>query len=104
LETQGDSVIKDQIVRKLLLKFEDWKYEDEVRILWDLDTEPGGMTFSDFGPQLKRAQLLTRLRCTVSKQAIDQAVGDYDRQVDVTKVALSTRHFCMVVDDKGFGC
>ncbi|MBI1360005.1 MAG: DUF2971 domain-containing protein [Alphaproteobacteria bacterium] len=84
-------------------KFQDWKYEHEVRALVPLDParREGGNYFFDYCPQLKLTAVIAGVNCTLPKATIDRALGDLATdEVDRFKVRRNRGDFSMVRSKK----
>jgi Protein of unknown function (DUF2971) len=79
------------VMRKLLLKYKGWQYEDEVRLFKKLEK---GLTFCLFDDEdLVLKQVILGLRCTFPrKPSVIDSVA-YDREVEVLKATLSPYRF-----------
>ena len=93
---------KEASMRKLLLKFRGWEYEDEVRLLAYLDAKPGELSYFDFGENLALTEIIAGVRCTVSKSEIVERLRTYSDPVTVRKARLARDTFQVVEDPNGF--
>ena len=89
-------------MRKLLLKFKGWLYEDEVRLFARLDGKKGGFSYFDFGDKLILRQVIAGVRCTVSRKKIEECLRGYSTSVEILRAQLSFDSFQVVEDLSGF--
>ena len=81
-------------MRKLLLKYKGWQYEDEVRLFKRLEK---GLTFCLFDDEdFALKQIILGLRSTVSKKTIVNRLRGYNRDVEVLKATLSGERFQII--------
>jgi hypothetical protein len=90
------------VMRKLLLKFSDWDYEDEVRLLAHLDGKPGELSYFEFGDNLALREVIAGVRSTVSKSEIEERLRTYSTPIRIRKARLSPDAFQIVEDPNGF--
>ncbi len=95
----GTAQAQEQMMLRLLTtKFEDWKYEDEVRVFSDLETaDPAtGFYFSDFGRDLTLREVILgpRFEGRLS-DAADQCRGRYPG-IKIFNARLSFRTYSIV--------
>src|SRR5204863_8712957 len=62
--------------RLLFTKFEDWRYEDEIRVsvLLDKDTETNGLYFMDWSDELKLVEVIVGLRSSTCRRELERAL------------------------------
>lgn len=79
-------------------KFAGWKYEDEVRLVVQLnDVDPEtGFYFYGFGPQLALKRVIVGPRSTCSKSQIVAALSKGDSAANVMKARLAFQTFTVV--------
>ncbi|MBI1397986.1 MAG: DUF2971 domain-containing protein [Betaproteobacteria bacterium] len=100
-QTQAEG---EAYVRELLLtKFNDWAYEDEVRVFTDLKTpdKATGLHFVDFGENLRLREVIAGPLCNTKVSQIRSAISEYDH-VNVLKARLAFGSFRVVKNEKGF--
>jgi len=98
------TVDKD-IADKLKKKFQDWQYEDELRVFTDLhgrDPPETGLYFADFGPELTLRKVISGPLSDTAKSTIEEAVGQYEAPVALTKARLAFKTFQVVTNQQGF--
>jgi hypothetical protein len=85
----------ERLVKKmLLLKYQEWSYEDEVRLMTSLDKRDGPYAFKSFGEeQLTLCEVMLGLRCPRSVDDVLAAVTDYADLPRIYKADLSSDHF-----------
>jgi hypothetical protein len=86
----------------LFTKYASWKYEQEIRIWAQLNTEDNGLYFGDFGEVLKLVKVIAGARCDVHESEIVQALGLNIRDVQVVKARAGFKEFEIVKDKRGF--
>jgi hypothetical protein len=84
---------RETVIRKLLLKYEGWNYEDEVRMFYRLEK---GMTFHDFDEDFTLKEVILGLRCAVTKRSVLNWLNGYNREVEILKAELSPDSFRIV--------
>ena len=92
-------------LRWVSIKFEHWRYEDEVRLFTSLDESDDGLYFYDFyesDAQMQLKEVIVGVRCSVTKGAIDRAVRNYPAPVIIMKARLAQRFFKVIEDTHGF--
>ena len=104
LRTGDFRAAEGPLMRKLLLKFKGWLYEDEVRMFARLDGKNGGPSYFDVGKKLVLRQVIAGVRCMVSRKKIDECVrrGGHSTPVEILKARLSFDSFQVVEDPRGF--
>jgi DUF2971 family protein len=101
IRTGRSQMAEQQIPRKLLLKFEDWRYEDEVRLFARLDGKPVDFSYFDFGTNMVLCEVIAGPRCTVTKKKIEGKLNGYSGSVSIIKAKLSDS-FQVIEDPDGF--
>ena len=94
----------DQIANALLFtKYEDWRYEQEIRIYTNLnERDPASnLYFGDFGEQLVLREVIAGPLCPVTEKQLSDAVGS-TTGVRLTKARLAFNTFRVVTDQRGF--
>ena len=89
------------MMRKLLLKFKSWRYEDEVRLFARLGGKDGELSYFDFGENLTLREVIVGVRCAVSKGEIEERLRGYSTPVKIIKAKLSFESFRVVEDPGG---
>lgn len=99
--TKNDIEVGDWL---LFLKFEDWDYEQEVRVYTSLeDRDPEtGLYFGNFGEQLILREVIAGPLCLVKEQELRDATSSAAK-VKFTKATLASKTFSVVPDERGFG-
>ena len=87
----------------LFTKFEDWRYEDEVRVFANLNESEGGLYFYDFDENIQLREVIVGVRCPVAKSVIDRALRGYPSSIRIIKAVLSPNSFELIEDTSGFG-
>lgn len=82
--------------RVLKTKFEDWKYEREIRIFGRLKDREGDLYFSDFEPTLSLREVILGARHAGFTQELLEALRAYTPRVSVTQGRLAFRSFRVV--------
>lgn len=91
--------VGDEIVRKLLTtKFDDWEYEDEVRMfVRPSETyEELGLHFYRFGPELVLKKVVIGPRSTGITKEINAAIQPQDGKVEVIATSLAFNSFRVI--------
>jgi hypothetical protein len=94
LSSRPLEVAQSAVMRKLLLKYKRWEYEDEVRLFKRLGRGLTFVLFDDEDFALK--QVILGLRCTASKKSILQRLRGYNREIEILKAELSQDRFEIV--------
>ncbi len=101
---KGDQTnIPEQFFGDLLgTKFQDWRYEDEVRLFVKLDkkTEEGGLYFIPFSAGLQLREVILGPRCRLPLSSIRALVASYAPSVYVLQSRLAFKTF-KVVEHRG---
>jgi hypothetical protein len=90
------------IERMLFTKFQNWEYEQEVRIFLALNDRENGLYFRSFDNLLNPVVVIAGARCTLPKQTLRTALGVFSRTVKLIKSRAGFRSFEVVVDKRGF--
>ncbi len=86
-------------VRQLLTtKYSHWRYEQEVRMFLDLQTEPrdGALSFHAFGEDMRLVEVVVGAQSTVTRSELAAALGDGANGVSTFKARLAFRSFKIV--------
>jgi hypothetical protein len=87
--------------RWLFTKFENWKYEREVRVWSDLTQKNNDLCFRDFGQDLKLTEVMVGANCPAGKREILQALGGTSELPELIKARAAFRKFEIVRDRRG---
>ncbi|MNN73255.1 hypothetical protein D3C81_1893570 [compost metagenome] len=82
-------------------KYEDWRYEKEVRMFIGLDEaerDPDGLYFYDFGAHLILKEVIIGPRCDISIQTVLAGLEKMASTAKVVKARLGFRTFRVVTD------
>jgi len=89
------------LVRRILFtKFNDWRYEEEIRVWAPLQNEDGGLYFLEFDEKLQLREVIIGQRCSLSRAEIMGALGSLAVEVKVSKARPAYDKFQMVCDDE----
>jgi len=82
----------------LYSKFDDWKYEDEVRVTarLDPDTEEDGFFFKNWDGDLRLREVVVGMRSPTCKRQIQRALDGYDDDVAIVQAKASDHSFAVV--------
>jgi len=91
------------VTRLLATKFQDWKYEDEVRVYCDLEVQhrDAGFYFRNFDESLVLAEVILGPRYSGSKATVLKLACSFGNKVDVVQARLAFRSFRVVKDKRG---
>lgn len=98
-----DRLRAEAIDRMLYTKFEDWRYEQEIRtaVHLDADTAENGLFFVEWGEQLRLAEVVVGLQSTTCRRELDAALMGYPHPVPFIKARSSRTAFEVVADEHG---
>lgn len=99
-------VLSETLMKNLLrTKFDDWKYEDEMRLFVELDhnTRESGLYFFYFSAQFQLREVILGPRCELPLASIRTIVKDFSPAVTVIKSRIAFRSF-RVVKNKLTSC
>jgi hypothetical protein len=89
------------VVQKVLsTKFENWKYEREIRVWLPLQNEEAGLHFLNFGEKLLLKEVILGAKCTLPTVGIERALGLSVSEVTVIKARAAHDAFQMVADEE----
>jgi len=90
--------VTPEMVRSMLLtKFEAWRYENEHRVMSDLETkDEDGRYYADFGPTLRLREVVIGVRCKTTQQEVASWVGAMKHGVQIRKARLAFNEFKIV--------
>ena len=89
------------VVNKWLkTKYEDWKYEEEVRISATRDEadEKTGLYFVPFGSTLQLKEVIVGIRSSVKKEEVEKALAGYPEDVEILKAQAAHDKFKIIFD------
>lgn len=78
-------------------KFEDWRYEDEVRasIKISIETEEGGLLFVNWNDDLHLAEVIVGMRSSTCKRELERALDGYAHTVQFIRAQASLTSFAV---------
>ena len=85
--------------RLLFTKFEDWRYEDEIRVYATLETEEGGLFFKELDKDLELAEVIVGMQSQTCLREIERALEGYAQSVKMFKTAAAGDSFGVVEAD-----
>ena len=89
------------IVQKILFtKFDNWKYEEEIRMWATLQDEEDGLYFRDFDETIRLVEVIIGAKSTIPKSTITGALGALATEVKVTKARAAYDKFEIVGDEQ----
>ena len=82
----------------LRTKFEDWRYENEWRIFFDLSKEKkeAGMYFCDFSSDIRLTEIILGPRCEMPNEKIEAMIRAMGLYVKVIKSRIAFRSFRVI--------
>jgi hypothetical protein len=86
----------------LFTKYENWKYEKEIRVWAALNESDGGLYFANFGEELRLVKVVAGARCSLSESEIIAALGALAKDVVLIRARAGFRKFEIVKDKRGF--
>ena len=96
---QADANFAQRFADRLVsTKFEDWRYEQEVRLFIKLDpgTELAGLYFYNFCDSLKLREVIVGAASTLTRNQVCVALGDLAGEVMVKKARMAFNAFQIV--------
>lgn len=88
---------QNKVRRMLLTKFEAWRYENEYRVMADLnDRDADGHYYADFGNALMLREVIIGVRCHTLQEEIATWIGDIGHDVEIRKARLAFKKFKVV--------
>ncbi len=84
----------------LFTKFDNWKYEEEIRMWATLQDEEGGLYFRDFDETIRLVEVIIGAKSTIPKSTIIGALGPLASEVKVTKARAAYDKFEIVGDEQ----
>jgi hypothetical protein len=94
-----------ELVESLLCaKFEHWHYEEEVRVLLQLNeaVREENLYFRAFDQDLQLKEVIAGPRCLIKKAQIERLIKSYSGVVKIIKARLAFRSFEVVENKLGF--
>lgn len=89
------------VVQKVLCtKFDNWKYEEEIRIWVPWQANGEAIQFLDFGNKLHLKEVVLGARCTLPTSAMLRALGPLISEVKLTKARAAHHAFEMVEEEE----
>ena len=97
-ETGLPRVDKDLVDGLQRTKFEDWKYEQEMRVYVELDrgTRESGLYFYPFDSVLVLTEVVLGPRCELPTESLGALLGSHASHVKIIKSMLASRSFRVV--------
>jgi Protein of unknown function (DUF2971) len=90
------------IMRQLLFtKFEDWRYEDEVRASVQIDTEENGLYFVDWSDAQQLTEVIVGMRSATCRRELERALVGYEHPVQFIKAQASHSSFAVDANPDG---
>ena len=85
-----------------LSKFIDWSYEDEVRVIVDLNKHPveGATYFYEFSTDLTLREVILGPLCELPVERVKNLIASFYQSVDVRKARLAFKWFDVVPDER----
>ncbi len=94
---------KEELLQTLFLsKFIDWSYEDEVRVIVDLNKHPveGATYFYEFSTDLALREVILGPLCELPVERVRNLIASFYQSVVVRKARLAFKWFDVVPDKK----
>lgn len=96
---EAEMTVPDEFFDALIrTKFQDWKYEDEVRVFVQIDhkTEEAGLYFYQLSEEPQLREVILGPRCQLPLGSIRGLVAKHDPKVFVVKSRLAFKNFKVV--------
>ncbi|AIP72577.1 DUF2971 domain-containing protein [Burkholderia pseudomallei] len=94
LSAPNAGVTPEMVKAMLLTKFEAWRYENEYRVMAELqDKDADGHYYADFGENLTLREVIIGVRCAISQREVAQWIGDLGYDVEIRKARLAFKQF-----------
>jgi len=95
---------EESINELLFTKYRDWKYEEEWRNWFQLDTREDGHCFYYFKTEkfVQLREIIAGPLCQITKAEIGNAMHGYADQISIVKARLAFKTFRVVKNRKGF--
>jgi hypothetical protein len=88
--------------KMLFMKYDHWRYEDEIRMWSSLEEKSGHFYFMKFGPMLRLAEVIVGAKSSVTERKILQTLNIQNSDVRILKARLAYNAFRVVEDENGF--
>ncbi len=88
--------------RLLFTKYQNWRYEQEIRIWAALNEKEGDLYFAPFGEELKLVKVIAGARYELSEKDIVQALGSLAKDVSLIQARAGFKEFEIVKNKQGF--
>jgi hypothetical protein len=92
---------EDDMKAMLWTKFDNWAYEEEIRIWASLDEHEDGIYYKDFDDNVRLKEVIAGARCTVPEHAFQRALKPFP-SVKPVKARAGFKKFEVVLDKRGF--
>jgi len=95
----NEGEIGEKMMRRVLAtKFEDWQYEDEIRVFVDLKESDSktGLYYKDFGEDLLLKEVIIGPKCHFSVSDLDNVLTKYDEEVKIIPSRLAFRSYKVI--------
>ncbi|WP_158380679.1 DUF2971 domain-containing protein [Paraburkholderia fungorum] len=94
LSAPNAGVTPEVVKAMLLTKFEAWRYENEYRVMAELqDKSEDGHYYAEFGENLMLREVVIGVRCETSQQEVAQWIGELGHDVHIRKARLAFKQF-----------
>ena len=91
------AVLNEEFMKQVLFaKFKHWRYEQEYRIYIDLADEICGTYYAEFSAQICLKRVIIGAQSDVTREQFFNALGNYDKEVEVFKARAGFREFDIV--------
>ncbi len=91
----------------LFLKSTDWEYEEEWRVLINLNKPPtfkdGDFYFHPIDAELKLVEVVVGPMCDVNREKLEPLIKNYKHAIDLQKARLAFQSFKIVTQKLGLG-
>jgi hypothetical protein len=98
IEPPQDLVVRSMPVfqRIMTTKFDDWRYEREVRFLARLEKSEDGIYYKDFDAQVRLKEVILGMRCQTTQQQMEELLKDYADPVTVSTARQAENSFRII--------
>ncbi|MBB5543336.1 DUF2971 domain-containing protein [Paraburkholderia fungorum] len=94
LSAPNAGVTPEMVKAMLLTKFEAWRYENEYRVMAELqDKDKDGRYYADFGEHLMLREVVIGVRCEISQRQVAEWIGELGDGVEIRKARLAFKQF-----------
>jgi hypothetical protein len=85
-------------IRMLLTKFKQWKYEEEYRVVRELEKfeEENGLYFQPFNNDIKLTKIIIGCQSNITRESIIEKLHDADKNVVIIYSKISSKSFEIV--------